>query len=79
MATRIYANCLNHARFIAFTNRATDTRYQFKQGQVLPPQFRYIACLVCAHCVLVWKIERGCSQRLFVELCSTAPPVYEQH
>ena len=44
------AHCLSHARFIAL-NQATDTRYQFKQGQKLLPQFRYIACLVYAHCV----------------------------
>ena len=34
-----------HAKLIAL-NQATDTRYQFKQGQKLLPQFRYIACLV---------------------------------
>ena len=36
-----------HTSLIAL-NQATDTRYQFKQGQKLIPQFRYIACLVCA-------------------------------
>ena len=31
-----------------FANRAENLRYQFKQGQKLPPQFRQIICLVGA-------------------------------
>ena len=42
-----------HASLIAL-NQATDIRYQFKQGQKLLPQFRYIACLVSNAEDLMW-------------------------
>ena len=53
--------------------RATDIRCQFVHGYTLVPLFRYIACLVGAHCLRLWlQTEHGIflARRLNIALIS---------